>query len=139
MDEKQYIVFDKYDLDKAITDGALPNDVIDRLETIEQVCKDGRIYRGEINAHYLVIDQTHPGYESVCKYANELSAGVAGSICKAITVGQLLATMTELPIDELVGMRIDELVPIILHRHCDEAVKSAETQTVAEAEDTVLE
>lgn len=139
MDEKQYIVFDKYDLDKAITDGALPNDVIDRLETIEQVCKDGRIYRGEINAHYLVIDQTHPGYESVCKYANELSAGVAGSICKAITVGQLLATMTELPIDELVGMRIDELVPIILHRHCDEAVKPAETQTVAEAEDTVLE
>lgn len=139
MDEKQYIVFDKYDLEKAITDGALPNDVIDNLEKIEQVCKDGRIYRGEINAHYLVIDQTHPGYESVCKYANELSVGVAGSICKAITAGQLLATMTELPIDELVGMRIDELVPIILHRHCDEAVKPAEPQTVAEAEDTVLE
>lgn len=139
MGEKQYIVFDKYDLEKAITDGALPNDVIDNLEKIEQVCKDGRIYRGEINAHYLVIDQTHPGYESVCKYANELSVGVAGSICKAITAGQLLATMTELPIDELVGMRIDELVPIILHRHCDEAVKPAEPQTVAEAEDTVLE
>lgn len=139
MDEKQYIVFDKYDLEKAITDGALPNDVIDNLEKIEQVCKDGRIYRGEINAHYLVIDQTHPGYESVCKYANELSVGVAGSICKTITAGQLLATMTELPIDELVGMRIDELVPIILHRHCDEAVKPAEPQTVAEAEDTVLE
>lgn len=139
MDEKQYIVFDKYDLEKAITDGALQNDVIDNLEKIEQVCKDGRIYRGEINAHYLVIDQTHPGYESVCKYANELSVGVAGSICKAITAGQLLATMTELPIDELVGMRIDELVPIILHRHCDEAVKPAEPQTVAEAEDTVLE
>lgn len=139
MGEKQYIVFDKYDLEKAITDGALPNDVIDNLEKIEQVCKDGRIYRGEINAHYLVIDQTHPGYESVCKYANELSVGVAGSICKTITAGQLLATMTELPIDELVGMRIDELVPIILHRHCDEAVKPAEPQTVAEAEDTVLE
>lgn len=139
MDEKQYIVFDKYDLEKAIIDGALPDDVIDNLEKIEQVCKDGRIYRGEINAHYLVIDQTHPGYESVCKYANELSVGVAGSICKTITAGQLLATMTELPIDELVGMRIDELVPIILHRHCDEAVKPAEPQTVAEAEDTVLE
>lgn len=139
MDEKQYIVFDKYDLEKAITDGALPNDVIDNLEKIEQVCKDGRIYRGEINAHYLVIDQTHPGYESVCKYANELSVGVAGSICKTITAGQLLATMTELPIDELVGMRIDELVPIILHRHCDEAAKPAEPQTAAEVEDTVLE
>src|SRR5690625_3941029 len=137
MDEKQYIVFDKYDLEKAIADEALSNDVIDNLEKIEQVCKDGRIYRGEMNAHYLVIDQTHPGYESVCKYANELSAGVAGSICKAITAGQILATMTELSIDELVGMRIDELVPIILHRHCDEAVKPAEPQTVAEAEYTV--
>lgn len=137
MSEKQYFVFDKYDLEKAITDEALPKNTIDNLELIEKVCKDGRIYRGEMNAHYLVIDQTHPGYESVCKYANELSAGVAGSICKAITAGQILATMTELSIDELVGMRIDELIPIILHRHCDEAVKPAEPQTVAEAEYTV--
>lgn len=134
MDEKQYIVFDKYDLEKAIADEALPKNTIDSLEKIEQVCKDGRIYRGEMNAHYLVIDQTHPGYESVCKYANELSAGVAGSICNAITAGQILATMTELSIDELVGMSIAELIPIILHRHCDEAVKPAKPQTAAEAE-----
>lgn len=138
MGEKQYIVFDKYDLEKAIIDQALPNDVIDNLEKIEQVCKDGRSYRGEINAHYLVIDQTHPGYESVCKYANELSAGVAGSICKTITAGQILATMTELSIDELVGMRIDELAPLIHKKYPPVTVGEVAPQLIEDAGAEIL-
>lgn len=138
MGEKQYLVFDRTALEQAVADEALSPHTYDTILRTYETGKEGRKYRGEPEVEYLVVPSTHPGYASVYKYANELSAGVAGSICKAITAGQLLATMTELPIDELVGMRIDELVPVILHRHGDEAVKPENPRNAEENTERML-
>lgn len=137
MGEKQYIVFDKYDLDKALLDKALPKNTIDNLKMIEQVCKDGRIYRGEMTADYLVVPQTHPGYVELCKYEKELREGVAGDIGQAIVAGNILSSMTELPIDDIVGRTIDDLVSHILNKYRDEAVKPVESKTVEETDNIV--